>query len=155
MDILPLDMVNLILHRLSNYDLNQYAATSKQNYEIVNKIWRQKYMNEKIRQTKFFKRIFIDEHVENWQLEYNKLIKDYFVSNLNNYLDLATEKNKKEEKLNNIKTVFEFVIQNKFVLDLKSMNIFKSTVRNKLLEFSESFCSFENEISQIYLPLLE
>ena len=27
--------------------------------------------------------------------------------------------------------------------------------RNKLLEFSESFCSFENEISQIYLPLLK
>jgi hypothetical protein len=155
MDILPWDMVSLILHRLSNYDLNQYAATNKQNYEIVNKIWRQKYMNEKIRQTKFFKRIFIDKDVENWQLEYNKLLKDYFISNVENYLDLAIEKNKKEVKSNKIKTVFEFIIQNKFVLDLKSMNIFKSTVRNKLLEFSESFCSFENEISQIYLPLLK
>lgn len=153
MENLPLDMINLILHQISNYDLNQYALTSKTNYQIVNRIWRQKFINEKLRQTKFFKSISIEKNVEYWQNEYVKIIKIYIFSNVETFLDTANQESELTKKQVKTKILFEFIYHNKFILNLKSINGFKSAIINKLIEFSNSFSTYENQISNIYLPL--
>jgi hypothetical protein len=147
--VLPRDMINLILDQLSDSDLFNYALTSKNSLESAEKIW-EKRMNaiqlpDESDETS--SRIIVVD--SNSKLPYyKKYVKKLGDLNIINIKKLAEDLRKKDAAI----PLLEYIKSNLFVIYLKRMTNFRNSLKKKLKDFLYSHES-EFDVAVKYYPI--
>ena len=146
---LPRDMVNEILGRLTDQELFVYGMASKRCLESTEYIWKQRLENLDDKTVSL-------THLPSlsWYLRYINQSKEIFVNKLlEDIKNFETLDNALDKKLFLEKT-YSYIFSNISIISRKSMLRLRITMKDKLHDFIESFCKYENELAQKYYPLI-
>lgn len=147
-EVLPRDMVNEILIGLSDKDLFMYGLTSKRCLESAEYIWKKRY--EALEDVESSK----DVTSSYWRHRYIHKSKDNFVNKMKQHVKVFHSLDSSLEKKLLLEKICDYILDNIRVLSRKSLKTLCDTIKNKLQDFMENVCRYENEIGRKYYPIL-
>jgi hypothetical protein len=147
-EVLPRDMVNEILGRLSDKELFSYGLTSKKSLESTEHMWKKRYeclygTNPLEYRSSLY-----------WYTNYNNESKNIFLKKLKENLDVFPTLVERFRKKSFLEDMYDYIIKNSSILSRKSFKGLNTTIKHKLQEFLHSYSQLEKEIGQKYYPIL-
>jgi hypothetical protein len=150
--VLPRDMINVVLNYLPNYDLFQYGLTSKTSLHSTEIIWKNRYQTLK---NQFNPSLQEDNDLSRtWYSKYSTYFKNTFASMLSPLCSKVHQTKDPIEKKNAIIDCFQFVQDNSkmMLVHKRFVRFFDEAVRTKLRAFLYEGTLYEKEIAHRFMP---
>jgi hypothetical protein len=150
--VLPRDMVTVILNYLPNFDLFQYGLTSKTSLHSSEIIWKNRYQTLK---NQFNPSCKEDNDVSRpWYSKYSTYFKNTFASMLSPICSKVHQTKDRMEKKNAIIDCFQFVQENYKIMLVhrRFVTFFDEAVKTKLCNFLYEGNHYEKEIAHRFMP---
>ena len=162
-DVLPRDMMNMILGMLPNYDLFQYGLTSKRSLESAEIEWRQRHKSIVPRIREFINITMIpSDIIDNIEFKsedgmtsyktYTETLSVVISKGLSVMFSKIDNIHKPDEKKNSLDDFLKVVYDNRIILQHQDFVNFRNILHAKLHEFIfGNTC--EKQIAHKYYPL--
>lgn len=147
-EVLPRDIVNEILIRLSDKDLFTYGLSSKRCLESAEYIWKKRYED--------LEGIESSEQISSnyWYHHYIHKSKNNFVNKMKQDIMIFYSLDRSLDRKLRLEKIYDYILDNISILSRKSLKDLNNTLKDKLLIFIDSHCRYEKNITTKYYPLL-